>query len=297
MKGVYVGFYSNGHRLSGILRIPEEFKDGEKKPGIVVCHGFAAFKEMVPLPQVATAFTEAGYVTLTFDYRGFGTSEGPRWRLIPMEEVEDIRNAITFLQSRPEVDKEKIGLWGTSLGGGLVVYAAAMDSRVKCTVSNVPVANGYKWMKERFTETEFKQFLEEVEKNRNQRVLTGKSMRVDPFSIYLPRPTPEAIEFWKITRAQHPERAEMQIDFEFFEKILEFNACEIVHKISPRPIIFIYAKKDPLRSHAEELFEKAAEPKKIIGFDVHHHEIYKQENLKEVMKVTLEWYNQWLGHS
>jgi Predicted hydrolase of the alpha/beta superfamily len=108
MKGVYVGFYSNGHRLSGILRIPEEFKDGEKKPGIVVCHGFAAFKEMVPLPQVATAFTEAGYVTLTFDYRGFGTSEGPRWRLIPMEEVEDIRNAITFLQSRPEVDKEKL---------------------------------------------------------------------------------------------------------------------------------------------------------------------------------------------
>jgi len=63
---------------------------------------------MVPLPQVATAFTEAGYVTLTFDYRGFGTSEGPRWRLIPMEEVEDIRNAITFLQSRPEVDKEKL---------------------------------------------------------------------------------------------------------------------------------------------------------------------------------------------
>lgn len=294
MKVVYTGFYTGpGLRIAAVLRIPEDYKEGEKRGGIVVCEGYAGFKEMVAA-RVATTLTEAGYVTVAFDYRGFGSSEGPRWRLIPMEEVEDIRNAMTFLQTRPEVNAENVGLWGTSLGGGLVVYTSGIDDRVKCTVSNVGFSSGLETMKRRKTELEFKEFLEEMKEDRFQRVTTGRSKRVDPFSIYLPRPPADAIEFWKMTRAQYPERMDMQIDFEYFEKIIEFKPIEVVDKISPRPIMFTYAQKDALAPDASLMYEKAKEPKKIHVFNVDHHEIYKPENFNELMKITLEWFNQWM---
>jgi len=294
VKTIHTGFYSGpGLRLSAVLRIPENYKKGEKRGGIVICGGYASCKELVPLPEVAIALTEAGYVTLNFDYRGFGFSEGPKWRLIPLEQVEDIRNGITFLQTRDEVDQEKIGLWGTSLGGGLVVYAAAMDDRVKCTVSNVPLASGPERQRSKLSESEFKKFLEELDKNRKLRVATGRSTRVDPFIIYEPNPPEEAVEFWKVTRAKHIERREMQLDYEYFEKIMEFTPVDMVRQVST-PIMFTYGAKDKLAPGAKLMFEGANEPKLVKAFDVGHHEIYEAKHLKELIKLHLSWYKKWI---
>jgi len=84
-----VQFYSDGLRLAGVLFLPE---DPGPHPGVVLCHGFTGIKEFI-LPEYACRFAAAGYAALTFDYRGFGESEGPRWRLIPWEQVTDIRQS------------------------------------------------------------------------------------------------------------------------------------------------------------------------------------------------------------
>ncbi len=68
-----VHFYSEGSRLEGDLFLPSDLRRGEKRPGIVICHGFTGLRELV-LPDYAKVFTEAGYVSLIFDYRGFGGS-------------------------------------------------------------------------------------------------------------------------------------------------------------------------------------------------------------------------------
>ena len=112
-----VRFYSEAVPIAGVLYIPDTLSRGETRPGIVLCHGFTAVKEVL-LPEVARRLAKLGYIALTFDYRFLGESGGePRRQIIPMLQIEDIRNAVTFLQHQPEVNPERLGLLGVSLGG------------------------------------------------------------------------------------------------------------------------------------------------------------------------------------
>ncbi len=94
MKKRDIHFYSEGAKLLSDLYLPNDLKPGEKRPGIVLCHGYSGIRGLI-LPDYAKYFVDAGYVVLGFDYRGFGGSEGTKWRVMAHEQVEDIRNAIT----------------------------------------------------------------------------------------------------------------------------------------------------------------------------------------------------------
>ena len=126
-----VNFTSHGCNMSAQLYKPENFDQNSKYPAIVLCHGFAGFKEVL-LPAYAEAFAKAGYVVLNFDYRGFGESEGEKGRLVPKLQIEDIHSAIDYIASLDFVDSNKIGLWGTSYGGANAITAAAQNDLVKC---------------------------------------------------------------------------------------------------------------------------------------------------------------------
>ena len=133
-----ISFTSEGLRCRGWLYVPDGLAEGQKSPTIVMVHGFSAVKEM-GLPEFAQRFAAAGFVTLAFDFRYFGDSEGePRSQLFPLEQVEDVRNAITWVSDQPEVDPQRIGVWGTSYGGGIVVYTATFDRRIQAVVAQVP---------------------------------------------------------------------------------------------------------------------------------------------------------------
>jgi len=135
-----ITFISKGLRCSGWLYVPDDLKTGAKAPAIVMATGFTGVKEAI-LPDFATQFVNAGFVTMVFDYRYFGDSEGePRSQNFPLKLVEDCRNAITWVSDQPEVDSQRIGIWGTSYGGGLVLYVGTYDRRVKAVVSQVPFA-------------------------------------------------------------------------------------------------------------------------------------------------------------
>jgi len=113
-----ISFTSKGSRCSGWLYVPDAQEADQKAPAIVMAHGLAAVKEQ-GLPDFAERFVAAGFVTLVFDYRYFGDSEGePRSQIFPLEMVEDYRNAITWVSDQPEVDPHRIGIWGTSYSGG-----------------------------------------------------------------------------------------------------------------------------------------------------------------------------------
>ena len=140
-----VKFYSESVRLEGDLYLPSDLKAGERRAGIVLCHGFTGLRALI-LGDYAKVFVDAGFVAFTFDYRGFGGSEGEKWRLIPLEQIDDIRNAISFFEPQPQVDPERIGLWGTSFGGANAPYAAAVDSRVKAVVGQVGFGDGERFM-------------------------------------------------------------------------------------------------------------------------------------------------------
>ena len=104
-----VSIYSDGLKIAGVLFEPEEAGD-KSCPGIVLCQGMAGVKEYFWFPDIARYFAALGYVALIWDYRGVGESEGEYGRLYPLEQAEDIRNALTSLQLHPKVDPERLAI-------------------------------------------------------------------------------------------------------------------------------------------------------------------------------------------
>lgn len=155
-----ITIWSEGTRMAADLFVPDDLKDGERRATVLLCHGWAGPKAHLSRTY-APFFCEAGFVCLTFDYRGWHESDS---RLVtmdkqpevdadgymtvrakpvrevvdPLDQNRDIHNAIDYLLAEPTVDASRLGLWGSSFGGGHVVYVAGTDPRVKAVVSQVP---------------------------------------------------------------------------------------------------------------------------------------------------------------
>jgi dienelactone hydrolase len=159
-----VTIYSDGTKMIGDLYLPSGLQKADKRPAVVFCNGTAGTRRGTPA-KLAPHFLEAGFVFLAFDYRGWGESDGKllpveplpkpdakgevtvkvrvvRWQMDFADQTQDIRAAISFLRGEPSVDPERIGIMGSSYGGGLVTWVAANDPRVKCVVAQVPGMGG-----------------------------------------------------------------------------------------------------------------------------------------------------------
>jgi pimeloyl-ACP methyl ester carboxylesterase len=289
-----VAFYSDGHRLAADLYLPEGVAPGERRPAIVLCHGFGGVRRFL-LPEFGRFFADAGFVVLAFDHRGFGDSEGPKWRLLPLEQVADIRNALTFLETRDEVDPARLALYGTSFGGGNAVYAAAIDQRVQAMVATVGFGDGERWLRSLRRHWEWLDFLDRLAADRTQRVLTGRSDYVDTGDIMVR--DPEALEHEQKRRADFPEQI-VQLPLETASAILEFKPEAIVHQIAPRPALFIAVERDLLVPTEEtlRLHELAGEPKALhVMPAIGHHGVYYGDHLTEVLGTASEWFARHLG--
>ncbi len=179
-----ISFYSEGHKLSGDLFVPEGITPGETRAGIVLCHGYTGVKDLY-LPDNARVLNEAGYVVLTFDYKGWGTSEGARSRLAPYSRVADVQAALTYLGLQPQVDEDRLGIYGTSYGGATVVWTGAIDTRVKCIVSCVGVGHGGRWMRSVRRPDEWRDLHVRAKADREKRVIEGQSTPTDRAEILL----------------------------------------------------------------------------------------------------------------
>ena len=105
-----ITFKSAGLDLVGWLCVPKAMQAGEKRPAIVMAHGWSAVKEMY-LDDFAAKFANGGFVVTVFDYRNFGSSQGePRGHIDPHMQHEDYKNAITWTMMQPMVDPKRIGI-------------------------------------------------------------------------------------------------------------------------------------------------------------------------------------------
>src|ERR1043166_2338143 len=150
----------------------------KRSAGIVMAHGFSGVKEM-DLPRFAERFAAAGFTTLVFDYRSFGESEGePRGQLFPQQQIEDYRNAITFLSLQPEVDPDRIGVWGTSFSGGHVLHLGAFDRRLRAVVSQVPAVSVFANAQRIHQPEQLAHLQDMIAQERVERYRTGKVGRL-----------------------------------------------------------------------------------------------------------------------
>jgi cephalosporin-C deacetylase-like acetyl esterase len=117
-----------------------------KLPCLVMVHGFACLKEM-HLKTLAERLTSTLPIAcLVYDHRGFGDSDQkenePRNEVVPTYQNSDVQDAITYAQSREDIDASKIGIWGYSYGGGHSLWIGAVDRRVKTVITVAPFTTG-----------------------------------------------------------------------------------------------------------------------------------------------------------
>ena len=160
-----VTIWSDGARMAGDIYQPKDVEEGQKLPVIVFIHGTGGVKKMGWSCRIANHFAQSGYLFLNFDYRGWGESDSKlqmleampnpdenneitvkaraiRWQMDFADQVADIRNAIAFMSGEKNADYSRIGILGTSYGGGLVTYVAGHDPRVKASAAQVPGMGG-----------------------------------------------------------------------------------------------------------------------------------------------------------
>jgi pimeloyl-ACP methyl ester carboxylesterase len=132
-------FQSMETTCAGTLMLP----DGPGTPPVIVmAHGFANIRK-ARLPAFAERFVNAGYAVFLFDYRTFGDSEGePRHLVNPYRQIEDWEAAIRYVRTRPEVDSQRMVLWGTSFSGGHVLQLAAGNDDFATVISQIPHVSG-----------------------------------------------------------------------------------------------------------------------------------------------------------
>jgi pimeloyl-ACP methyl ester carboxylesterase len=132
-------FLSGGQRCAAWLTLP----DGPgPHPVAVLAHGFGANHTMA-LGRYEQHFARSGIATLAFDYRHLGESEGlPRQRLSLRRHRQDITAAIDFARELPSVDRDRVALWGTSLGAMHVLRVAAGRSDLAAVVVQCPIVSG-----------------------------------------------------------------------------------------------------------------------------------------------------------
>lgn len=284
-----ITFFSEGTEVSGLLGLPEDYQPGERRGAVAFCHGFSIIKE-IWFPAYAEAFRNAGYITLTFDYRHFGESGGtPRGRLVPMAQVADARNAVTYLAGLDQVDPGRIGLYGTSFGCGIATAAAGLDERVACIVGTAGPAD---CMRQFRHGDGFDRFVDKVRAKKAKFVATGE---VDYLSVpRMMQRDPEMEADLEALADEHPEWRP-EITFESMLDILEFKPEEYARLISPRAAMWIYVRDDLLvpLSEGQSYYAKAREPKRLVVLEgIKHREVYAGDGLQRLLKEAIGWFEE-----
>lgn len=140
------------HNRYGITLVADmyvpKYAEG-KLPAIAICGPFGAVKEQAS-GLYGQIMAERGFLTIAFDPSFTGESTGmPRYMASPDINTEDFQAAVDFLSVQDNVDHEKIGIIGICGWGGMALNAAALDTRIKATITSTMYdmsrvnANGY----------------------------------------------------------------------------------------------------------------------------------------------------------
>src|SRR5262245_58803448 len=260
-------------------------KGNESKalPTIIMCHGWGGLAAQ--LRPDAVVFARAGYLVVTFDYRGWGASEGRvvltkppargkpgepftaevkeiREVVDPLDQTTDLLNAIHWVHGEKQCDSKRIGLWGTSYSGGHVVHAAAKDPRIKATVSQVP------GMDSRF-----------VMIGAGRKQTYDEATKRARGELGYPEPGIKAVGNLRGA----PIR----------ERLMYYAPVDDADKAAGCAMLFIVAEKEELfdnRDHGIKAHQRAKGPKKLVTIpNITHYGIYNEARA-QAQKLAIEWF-------
>lgn len=292
-----VAFKSAGETVRGLFMAP----DGEPaaRPTVLMAGGWCYVKELV-LPRYARRLVEAGFNVLMFDLRCLGESDGlPRQELDPWAQIDDYQAAIDYVQTRADVDGDRIGVWGISYSGGHALILGAIDSRVRCVVSNVPVIDGYVNMRLAHGTLGFRRLLALIEQDRRIRADGGEPLYLphasaDPEHELSTWPFPETYEAFRDLRASEAPRYENRSTVRSVELLHRYSVWPFIPRLLDVPTLMIVAEGDDLVMWNLELdaYNAIPTPKKrleVLKATTHMTLYSDADKTERAATATVEW--------
>lgn len=261
-------------------------------PVIILCHGFCGIRELL-LPAFAQAFVKSGFAVVTFDYRGFGDSEGERGRLVPAMQIADITTVIHWTREQECFDSHRIALWGTSLGGGHVFGAAAKDPMIKCVVSQLAFADGDQVITGRMDDSERTAFIHTLDTMQEKQQETGRELFV---SIPKVLSDIESKAFFAENRQRFP-KLDIKIPFLTILETLRYKPALYAAQVTC-PTLVVVAGKDTVNppEYGRALFKKVAAETKHFHEEreARHYDVYSGEAFKRIARIQTDWFRKYL---
>ncbi|TML95530.1 MAG: alpha/beta hydrolase [Actinobacteria bacterium] len=280
--------------LRGWLYVP----DGRgPHPAVTMASGYAAAKEH-GIERFAQAFADDGFVVLLHDHRNFGASDGdPRHDVDPWRQIADWRGAISFLESRPEVDAERIGVWGTSYAGGHAIVLGATDPRLRCVVAQVPTISGFEQGLRRVP-PEAEAALEEAFADDDRAQARGEPpgyqaiVSADP-AVPASYRAPDAIDFY--LQPIPDGRWQNTVTIRSTRAARMYEPGGWIGRVSPTPLLVVVALNDTITvtDLALAAYERALEPKRLELVPGGHFEPYLS-NFPEASGAARAWFREHL---
>ena len=286
------------------------FTPGEGKgpwPVIIMGGGWCYVKELI-MPEYAQFFVREGLATLIFDYRCLGASDGePRQHINPWMQIADYRSAVdavTYLDEfKGVVDRDRIGIWGISYAGGHVLAVGALDPRVKCVVSQIPIIEGWYNSMRAHGSVGFRELTALVNKDRRNRYLTGKHGTIphsgDPKKEVVTWPHPETKPVFMEIKKKTAPRHEHYSTIQSVEYVWAYDMRPFLPRILDTPTLMIVAEGDDLTMWEREVpaFGEIATTKKklFVQQKSTHMSMYSNlSHLAVAAKEATDWYRKWL---
>jgi len=260
-------FSSDGLALRGTLRIPA----GADGSAVVLTGPFTGVREQVT-GRYADRLAARGLITLAFDHRGFGASEGRRGHEDTQGKLADLRSAVTTLRARAEVDPDRIGVVGICLGGGYAVSAAATDPRLRAVAGIAGAYNSPAWFARdpagyraalRGFIDDYDDFLPAVAPDGGAAAMAGE----EPFSYYGTARSTAATWENRVTRGS-------------LHALMTFDALGRAALLAETPLLIVHGRKDDYCSPelAERMYAETPGDKDIVWLDAERHvDLYDQE--------------------
>ncbi|MEH6548636.1 MAG: alpha/beta fold hydrolase [Pseudomonadales bacterium] len=288
-----ITIWSQGVRLEGDIYKPKGLAADAKLPGILLVHGWGGTKQHLQ-NRYGPQFAELGFIVLAFDYKGWGKSDGPlllyeplpqieetgdvsvnakhiRKIVNPLSMLEDARAALHYLVGEPQVIANNIGIWGTSLGGGIALVTAAKDDRIKAYVDQIGAVN-------------FKANLEMITDKMSQRWETQQARgNISPY------PGPEAV----ITPALK--------GFPDWIAMKRYDPFSYVEKLNV-PTLIIDAEEEELfaRDKNGMVLHAAIKDRletKYVTYPGKHYDMYAGEQYEHALADAQQWFVKYLKGS
>jgi pimeloyl-ACP methyl ester carboxylesterase len=266
--------------------VPDGARPGERRAAFLVLHGFGSNMDAGNVVKPCALLEQLGYVTLRFDMRGCGSSEGEKGRLICLEQVSDTRNALGFLAQHPNVDPDRIGVMGSSFGAAVAVYTGGVEPRIAAVISASGWGHGErKFRGQHPTPEGWARFTAMLEEGKRHRARTGQSLMVPRYDIV---PIPAHL------RGHVIERSVQMFPAETAQSMFDFRAEDVVANVAPRPILFLHSAVDSVTPTEQSIamFERAGQPAELHLFAGTDHFMFAESSTR-VRGVVADWLAAW----